>query len=250
MFGDQNNGFCSVNQQWDKANGAVNLLEGLTAGMYTLLVNCQATGNNSGNSGCGDTFAQSQLSATFTVSAPVPVTWGTVEARAVGSKAQISWETITETNNEHFAIERKTADQESWQPLGRIPSQGTSTQFRRYHFMDDAPAVGINYYRLRQVDHDGQFAFSRVVSVTVEHSTKVTLFPNPARDQLTLQVSNSESLSVLLRTMQGQLIKSWVMPAAEIGLTIPLDQIPQGTYMLQLVNTAGLILHTERLIRQ
>ncbi|MCZ8217739.1 MAG: hypothetical protein O9262_15955, partial [Cyclobacteriaceae bacterium] len=93
----------------------------------------------------------------------------------------LEWSTASELNNSHYTVERFN-DLDQVIPLMDIPGKGTTTEMNHYRFMDTTPQVGDNYYRLKQVDLNGAFAYSAVVK------TEVTL----ASQQLTLSINPSE----------------------------------------------------------
>jgi len=78
----------------------------------------------------------------------------------------LSWSTSNEINNDYFAIERST-DGVSFDNIGETDGQGTSSHLSEYEFVDKAPKDGSNYYRLKQVDYDGQFTYSKIIGVNV-----------------------------------------------------------------------------------
>ncbi len=76
----------------------------------------------------------------------------------------ISWRTASEHNSAYFEINRFEEQLNQWQPLGRIEAAGESSRILRYDFTDSHPRAGINYYQLKQVDHDGTVAFSPMIA--------------------------------------------------------------------------------------
>lgn len=76
----------------------------------------------------------------------------------------LSWQTASEINNEKFAIERST-NNESFDLIGEIKGAGTSSQVQNYAFEDNQFHAGINYYRLKQIDFDGQIEYSKTITV-------------------------------------------------------------------------------------
>jgi len=89
------------------------------------------------------------------------------------NSVKVKWETNSEVNNDYFTIE-KSNDGTQFLPVGTVHGAGTSSATLSYSFVDDQPYQGINYYRLKQVDYDGQFTYSKTISVNVSEGDAVT----------------------------------------------------------------------------
>ena len=83
------------------------------------------------------------------------------------NKIRLIWTTASETNNDYFLIEQ-SKDGFNFNPLGTIKGAGTISQTRVYNFTDNMPNIGVNYYRIRQVDFDGKFEYSNIISVDTD----------------------------------------------------------------------------------
>ncbi len=79
-------------------------------------------------------------------------------------QVKLSWATASEINNDKFEIQR-TLDGKSFLTIGEINGNGTTNIRQHYNFVDNHPANGIAYYRLKQIDFDGQFDYSTLESV-------------------------------------------------------------------------------------
>ncbi|MFT3885791.1 MAG: hypothetical protein QM724_10270 [Flavobacteriales bacterium] len=96
----------------------------------------------------------------------------------------LSWATTSERNSSHFVVER-SRDARDFAPIGEVNAAGDSQQRIDYFFADAAPAKGINYYRLKQVDRDGSFHYSNVISAFFgDAPAQPLLIPNPATDEV------------------------------------------------------------------
>ncbi len=99
------------------------------------------------------------------------------------STSLLTWITSTELNSDYFEIERST-DAKSWINLGIVQAAGNSNAKNNYNFVDSIPESGLNYYRLKMVDLDGTFAYSRIKSVNFPEFSWAKLYPNPVNDVL------------------------------------------------------------------
>ncbi|MEL6627036.1 MAG: T9SS type A sorting domain-containing protein, partial [Bacteroidota bacterium] len=119
-----------------------------------------------------------------------PVEWLSFTATLQEGDALLQWATGSELNNDYFDVER-ALPQEDFQVVGQINAVGTTSQTSRYQFRD--PAVrqfGAEklQYRLRQVDLDGSFSYSRTLEVAIDDqaSIEVYVYPNTFKDQLNI----------------------------------------------------------------
>ena len=94
-----------------------------------------------------------------TDAAALPVTLVQFNAFREGDRVRLHWQTSTEQNNYGFYIQR-SKDGKDWPSLGFVSGQGDSYRTVDYHFTDDNPNTGVNYYRLKQEDYDGSPAYS------------------------------------------------------------------------------------------
>lgn len=150
---------------------------------------------------------------------------------------RLEWQTAFEQSNDYFAVER-AADGIHFSEAGRILGQGTSAEPQTYSFIDDAPLLGLNYYRLRQVDDDGKASYFQTISVLVEPSGSAGLhiYPTPAASRLTVHIPVAANTSARLQlfSMQGSQVKEWPADAPGEALNLELTGLPSGLYYLRL----------------
>jgi hypothetical protein len=96
----------------------------------------------------------------------LPVELISFGAKSKQSFIQLDWITATEINNEGFEIQR-SVDGENFTSIGWVYGNGSTTEIIEYKFKDNEPMQGINYYRLKQIDFDGQYEYSNIVSATI-----------------------------------------------------------------------------------
>jgi len=95
-------------------------------------------------------------------------------------EVSLDWQTASELNNDHFIVEHST-DGKDYTPVAHIKGKGTTSERQTYQFRHDEPFFGENYYRLKQVDFDGQFEYSKIVIAVIKmEETKINVYPNPA----------------------------------------------------------------------
>ncbi len=116
----------------------------------------------------------------------LPVELTTFNAYRKGNSSAIVWETASERNVNFFQIERST-DARTFINIGQVKAFGNTTEAHKYLFMDDKPYAGINYYRLKIMDADEKFEYSRTVSVQYDKKIKAWVYPNPVSEKLILE---------------------------------------------------------------
>lgn len=114
---------------------------------------------------------------------PLPVELISFTANQSGNSVLLSWITASEINNSGFDIERKLyADNAVWEKIGFVTGHGTTTEAQTYSFVDNQISTGKYYFRLRQIDFNGTFAYSSIVEVDINILTDFVVkqnYPNP-----------------------------------------------------------------------
>ena len=179
-----------------------------------------------------------------TVISVLPVELLSFSGKATPSAIQLNWETSTELNNEKFEIERST-DGRTFQMIGEERGQGTTQQTQSYQFMDQAPVTGLNYYRLKQMDYDGQFAYSPVTAITFTRKGGISVYPTATNSMVNIVTEDEGNALVKVFHINGSLMKQ----QAFAGNTLPLDlsSLPNGTYLI-VVETSTQT-HQERIFK-
>lgn len=150
----------------------------------------------------------------------------------------IRWTTAQEKDNDFFEIER-SFDGKSFETIGKIAAQSQETSPNHYSFTDKTPSEGINYYRLKQVDKSGhtterESALSNIISVSLPYNRSLKVYPNPTSKTLTIEGNNfSGSRPWRLFNVSG----NKVMEGRH--LTINIDQLPAGIYVIELEDNNG-----------
>lgn len=134
----------------------------------------------------------------------VPVEMTLFEAILKEKQVYLDWQTASELNNLGFEIE-KSIDGRNWENIGFVEGKGTTFEFSDYQFIDENPAVGINYYRLKQLDTDGQFEFSDIRSIIYNELGTIAIYPNPTKDVVVVDLGN-QMANIEIFDLTGRLI--------------------------------------------
>jgi Secretion system C-terminal sorting domain len=139
---------------------------------------------------------------TFEYSNPLPVIWGRFNASVLNKKSQLNWTTSSELNNDYFEVQY-SADGNTFDPIGKVQGAGNSGKTMRYEFIHDNPLKGSSYYRLKQVDWDGKFEYSPVISVYMEDED-IRIYPNPATEILNIAGIVDKPINVTITDFTGK----------------------------------------------
>ena len=180
------------------------------------------------------------VSACLCPGSPLPVELKNFQATVADQTVLLTWETASEINNDYFDIER-SIDGERFQAIGTQAGVGSTTSTTTYKFSDEKPTAGNIYYRLKQVDFDGSFEYSEVVSVKIaSNDVIVNVSPNPVIDRTVViigdNVANNTNLELV--NSAGQLVKTYQVLGANTSIEIDLADLPSGVYMLSVKNSS------------
>lgn len=167
----------------------------------------------------------------------LPVEWLYFKVHAADRASQLTWATAEETDSDFFNIER-SADGASYQWLASVKSQGNSRSPQTYTYTDHAPLRGINYYRLRQVDTDGTWSYSPVVTAVLS-SNSMQIYPTTATEML--RITSEEALTEdhfwQVFDLAGRVYQAGTWEAESAQYELMVNELPQGNYVIRL--TAG-----------
>jgi len=161
----------------------------------------------------------------------LPVTWNRFEAVSDAPAVNLIWETATETDNDYFEIEHSLSGKE-FKTVGRVTGHGTVNTISRYEFKHLNPVNGLNYYRLKQVDFDGQSHYSDVISVWMDLlSESIRLFTNPTQGKMNIAIPREGDFRIRIYDTIGNEVYSTQLTGG-IPQSIETDGMPRGLYYL------------------
>jgi len=172
---------------------------------------------------------------TWLISLPVELT--NFSTNCLGDDIQISWTTASEMNASHYVLQ-SSRDGQTWLHLAEIEAAGTTNQTSNYSF-EDKNYGGLSYYRLVQVDFDGeQEIFGPISSNCSLENNLMTVHPNPSSDNFTVFIQTAESFGkaeVELIDMSGRVILSQTQDinAGSAMLNFDVKAIQPGAYIIR-----------------
>ena len=170
----------------------------------------------------------------------LPVEWTGFEAIQEFAGVRLDWTTSYEFHNHHFTVQR-SIDGALFTEIGLVLSLGNSTQGHFYSFFDPEPFLGVNYYRIKQVDFDGQSSHSPIINITVGNNDwHWSVFPNPATEFLSWQFSGSKGEVADLEVVNRGGSLMWRLGGISPGSgVVPVADWPSGTYYVHIRSRNG-----------
>jgi hypothetical protein len=173
-----------------------------------------------------------------TSSGPLPVRLITFTAKSMEKNSiQLDWETEMESNFKEFEIQRSSDPKTDFLRLSSVGSHSGKSGKGTYYFLDDTPQPGLlYYYRLKMIDIDESYAYSKIVTGIAQGQDPVNVFPNPATTWIQIHakdpVERIELLTISGRTLLDQ-------EANPIGNKLDLPQLAPGNYLLRVLLKNG-----------
>jgi len=176
--------------------------------------------------------------ATTWSNSPLPVELTSFTAKTTKAGVMLNWTTATEVNNFGFDVESKLASAKEWKKVGFVEGHGNSNSPKEYSFFDNSGATS---YRLKQVDFNGNFEYSDVVTVS-SVITKTELYqnsPNPFNPSTKISFSLAETgkVNVSVYNVIGQKVADLVNQTMESGVhnvDFNASNLPSGLYIYRL----------------
>ena len=170
----------------------------------------------------------------FFIDPALPVALTSFEAQLINnSEVVLKWATASEEDNSHFVVER-SLDGRDFESIGIVEGNGTTNQVNTYSLVDADPAYGYNYYRLKQVDFDGDYEFSHIETVIISSQDvlDVILYPNPVVKTTTLRVVTpfETDASIEVVDFTGKVLLNVVMAKGANSKQLDLSGFAAGTY--------------------
>ncbi|MEQ9424589.1 MAG: T9SS type A sorting domain-containing protein [Cyclobacteriaceae bacterium] len=157
---------------------------------------------------------------------PLPVELISFEAiPGSNSEVLLDWATASEINNDFFLVQ-KSRDGVEWKTVTKVDGKGTTTEIQQYSASDTSPFAGTSYYRLKQVDFDGQFEYSVIRAVTIQ-SGILRVYPNPVASYLNVDLPLSAG-TITITDVNGKFVEA----KTSYDGVIDVSQLNEGLYLL------------------
>jgi hypothetical protein len=208
----------------------------------TLVNSVVATAGVNGGSTVNPTISRigltlANLSNTFyvgsvnSVNTSLPITLISFTASVVGKLVELNWSTSSEINNNFYTVQR-SKDAVIWEGIQQVAGAGNSKTISSYREFDQNPFSGKSYYRLMQTDRDGKESYSAEIAVRLDKiSTNSSVYPNPARENITITFPVSGRYEITLFNRIGQIADGPLVSTGN-NLILPVSNRVPGVYFV------------------
>ena len=244
------------------SNAALNIASTANGGANGLSSGTDATDNfGAGNGTAGiltQTFPFSQLPPNMQKCQisllPVELISFTASGNSTGY-VQLGWTTSNQVNGNYFEVER-SLDAINFSAVGQVSVNQSNDPIHSYAYNDNLASVNASvlYYRLKIVDVDGNYSYSKVVSVNLDQTdTKMSLYPNPATEYAVLKIFSEKPSMATMRLLDesGKTLRSGSYALTRGNNSLMIDQLatlPKGMYIVQVVVNNSL--YNQKLIKK
>jgi glucose/arabinose dehydrogenase len=193
-----------------------------------------------GEDEAGELYAASLSSGTIYKvedTSPLPVELSSFTGFREEGFSRLRWTTATEYNFDYFDIEKST-DGRNFYSIGKVEANGENQENNQaYEFKDQQTAYGDNYYRLKIVDKDAQFEYSKTIGILIERPFDLSIHPNPNNGRFSIISNGTQKGNGVLKiySSKGEVILQEDMEQLNaINQTVDLSQYPKGVYLVQI----------------
>lgn len=169
----------------------------------------------------------------------LPVNGLVLTGKLLDKDVKLGWTTLTEVNTDHFDVER-SADGRTFEKIGQVAATGNSSTRRNYSYDDKKVTASITYYRIKEIDKDGKFAYSNTIVIrTSQVLAGYKIYPNPVSDHFTIEFNHLPgNYTIQLINAEGKMLLQKDVSAGEGVEHILINNIDYaaGFYMLRIIN--------------
>ncbi|MBD0374416.1 MAG: T9SS type A sorting domain-containing protein [Flavisolibacter sp.] len=156
---------------------------------------------------------------------------------------QLEWEANTDSRRQYFEVERLTEGNE-------FVSIGKGNEFPPYQFIDNAPATGTNYYRIKQVYKDGTVSYSKIINFNIQNTFSLAIYPNPVHDVLSIKWNQQQPASIQITNTEGRLVFQKQITGTTSGsLNIDVKNWKPQLYIIRIVNSKNETLIVQKVMK-
>jgi len=175
--------------------------------------------------------------------ASLPVELVSFTAQNKKGRIALAWATATEINNEGFEIERST-DGLQFETIAFVPGHGTTTAYHQYTYQDAQYPIGPVFYRLKQLDYDGAYEYSRIIAVQAGiGDIPVKIYPTVVNSEVHFDGLGNVKYGMTITDISGrrylQTRASRSLDQLEVLLTDRLSSMPSSVYIVTLSHPTG-----------
>ncbi len=171
----------------------------------------------------------------------MPVSFMNISATQKQEGVEVSWKVAYEQNVQDYSVERSDNGRD-FKVIATVLSKGNSNAPVAYTYIDLQPLNGKGYYRVKSNEKSGETKYTAVVMVNSSKETLISVYPNPAKDNLQVQVSNPEMykrVTILVRNAQGKTVIQQTAATVNGKVSINVSSLATGMYVISIINDKG-----------
>ncbi len=167
---------------------------------------------------------------------------------------ELFWSTASEINNEYFILEISD-DAINFFEIAKLEGAGNSSQTLNYSYLDNSFTTEISYYRLKQVDFDKKFTYSKIISVANTLTAEFSIYPNPVVENINIeflsQVENEYIVDIFNQNSQKVYSEKLNISKGFNNFTFNIfNNLESGVYFFVIKDSKGNIIIKEKIINQ
>lgn len=194
-----------------------------------------------------------QVPYSFGPGGVIPVRWVSFRGLRTPVGNQLTWVTATEENTSYFDVEYST-NGSMFTTVAKINAAGQSALLKTYEYLHDMKATGLHYYRIKQVDKDGNYTYTPVVLIKIldKNSNSITVYPNPAKNTVFINFENSPALPYTIKMVSplGQVVLTKTVTQAGNQEDLDIRKLAKGLYYLHIEDAGKQQLFNQKIIVQ
>jgi hypothetical protein len=173
----------------------------------------------------------------YDASLAMPLDLLSFSGKSTAQTNELTWQTANESNISHFILEKSSNAADKFVPIGDIKAKGNAITPPQYYRLFDAQPSTLNYYRLKIVENDGTYNYSKIIALKDESPSKavISIYPNPANTVLNVVLNTTDYHAATLHLMDltGRILLTQSKKEADNQPFIfPLEGFKSGIYML------------------
>ena len=241
-------------------NGAIDLTESAGGDGWVAPITVGAAQLNQYYLICLDNFSSTTTpfifdlaltGVTLNCSLLLPIELGTLNGKSEGQVNVIEWTTLSEWMNQQFIIERSD-DGVHFEDIGIVQGAEYSQGLLNYSFIDESPISLLYFYRLRQVDTNGQWSHTHIISI--KRNDVFMISPNPANEYINISsLANSlSSYTVSFYNIEGRKVLSTKLQSQNSNskTSIRTVAMPVGLYLVMVESVDGGLVYKTKILIQ
>ncbi len=174
----------------------------------------------------------------------LPVTFTNIIARKSGNSVELIWNVAGEKEVSRYEVERSNNGRD-FTKIGEV----SATEKAVYTYSDNQPGNGVIFYRVRNVDQDGKFAYTKIARVNLNKAVLLNAFPQPAKNDITIEHGTAVNGKITIASGNGQVMKTIAVTPGVNQTNINIANLNAGIYIIRFDNGYGSI-ETLKIVKQ